>query len=70
MATAGLVLVSGGSDADPRTPAALPGMPAPFLGTAVAGEGELTAAVDAYGDVVDLRLEPATPRFSVVCSTN
>jgi hypothetical protein len=50
-----LVLLSGGSSADPRTPAALPGMPPPFLGTAVAGAGGLTAAVDAYGDVVDLR---------------
>jgi hypothetical protein len=50
-----LALVSGGSPADPRTPAALPGMPAPFLGTAVVGSGGLTAAVDAYGDVVDLR---------------
>jgi hypothetical protein len=49
------VLVSGGSGADPRTPAALPGEPPPFLGTAVVGEGGLTAAVDAYGDVVDLR---------------
>jgi glucoamylase len=54
-----LVLVSGGSDADPRTPAGLPGLPPPFLGTAVAGSGELTAAVDAYGDVVDLRPSPA-----------
>jgi hypothetical protein len=51
----GVVLVSGGSEAGPRTPAALPGLPPPFLGTAVAGEGGLTAAVDAYGDVVDLR---------------
>jgi hypothetical protein len=50
-----LVLVSGGSDADPRTPAGPAGMPPPFLGTAVAGSGGLTAAVDAYGDVVDLR---------------
>ncbi len=50
-----LALVSGGSSADPRTPAALAGMPAPFLGTAVVGSGGLTAAVDAYGDVVDLR---------------
>ncbi|MGD9736441.1 MAG: glycoside hydrolase family 15 protein [Solirubrobacterales bacterium] len=50
-----LVLVSGGSEADPRTPAALPGLPPPFLGTAVSGDGGLTAAVDAYGDVVDLR---------------
>jgi hypothetical protein len=52
---AALVVVSGGSDADPRTPPALPGMPPPFLGTAVAGGGGMTAAVDAYGDVVDLR---------------
>src|SRR5215469_11373839 len=45
---AGALLVSGGSGADPRTPAALPGLPPPFLG----------AAVDAYGDVVDLRMRP------------
>jgi hypothetical protein len=50
-----LVLVSGGSPADPRTPAGLPGMSAPFLGTAVVGSGGLTAAIDAYGGVVDLR---------------
>jgi glucoamylase len=52
---AGLVLVSGDSDSDPRTPAALAGHPPPFLGTAVSGDGGLTAAVDAYGDIVDLR---------------
>ncbi len=57
----GVVLVSGGSDADPRTPAGLPGLPSPFLGTAVVGDGGLTAAVDAYGDVVDLRPSPAGP---------
>jgi glucoamylase len=51
----GVLLVSGGSDADPQTPPALPGLPPPFLGTALSGGGELTAAVDAYGDVVDLR---------------
>jgi hypothetical protein len=51
----GLVLVSGGSEADPQTPPALPGLPAPFLGTAVAGGGGMTAAIDAYGNVVDLR---------------
>ncbi|HET7590810.1 MAG TPA: glycoside hydrolase family 15 protein [Solirubrobacterales bacterium] len=56
---AGALLVSGGSAADPRTPAGLPGMPPPFLGVAVVGEGRLTAAVDAYGDVVDLRPRPA-----------
>lgn len=54
----GIVLVSG-DDGSPRTPPALPGLPPPFLGTAVAGQGELTAAVDAYGDVVDLRPGPA-----------
>jgi hypothetical protein len=54
----GIVLVSG-EDGSPRTPAALPGLPPPFLGTAVAGQGGLTAAVDAYGDVVDLRPGPA-----------
>ncbi|MGN6275605.1 MAG: glycoside hydrolase family 15 protein, partial [Solirubrobacterales bacterium] len=37
---------------------ALPGMPPPFLGTAVAGDGGLTAGIDAYGDVVDLRARP------------
>src|SRR4051812_938000 len=52
---AGALLVSGGSGADPRTPPALPGEPPPFLGTAVVGDGGLTAAIDAYGDVVDLR---------------
>src|SRR3954469_17012712 len=52
---AGVLLVSGGSEADPRTPRGLPGLPPPFLGTAVAGSGGLTAAIDAYGDVVDLR---------------
>jgi len=52
---AGALLLSGGSGTDPETPAGLPGMPPPFLGVAVVGDGELTAAVDAYGDVVDLR---------------
>lgn len=56
-----VVALSGGSGADPKTPEGLPGMPPPFLGTAVAGSGELTAAVDAYGDVVDLRIGPAGP---------
>jgi hypothetical protein len=58
---AALLLVSGEERSDPRTPAALPGMPAAFLGVAVLGEGELTAAVDAYGNVVDLRPQPAGP---------
>jgi glucoamylase len=53
---AAFLLVSGGEQSDPRTPAALPGKPPPFLGTAVVGGGGLTAAIDAYGDVVDLRV--------------
>jgi hypothetical protein len=52
---AAALLLSGGREADPRTPAGLPAMPPPFLGVAVLGEGGLTAAVDAYGNVVDLR---------------
>lgn len=52
---AGALLLSGGSGADPETPEGLPGLPPPFLGVAVLGDGGLTAAVDAYGDVVDLR---------------
>ncbi|HEU4462730.1 MAG TPA: hypothetical protein VFR75_09075 [Solirubrobacterales bacterium] len=59
LAAAGALLVSGGHEADPRTPQGLPGMPPPFLGVAVLGDGELTAAVDAYGNVVDLRPAPA-----------
>src|SRR3954453_7826802 len=55
VAAAGALLVSGGSRGDPRTPPGLPGLPPPFLGTAVVGSGGLTAAIDAYGDVVDLR---------------
>jgi hypothetical protein len=58
---AGAVLASGGSEADPETPKGLLGLPPPFLGTAVLGSGGLTAAIDAYGDVVDLRLGPAGP---------
>lgn len=56
---AGALMLSGGSEADPETPPALPGLPPPFLGTAVIGDGGLTAAVDAYGNVVDLRASPA-----------
>ena len=49
------VLVSGGTRDDPVTPPALPGRPPPFLGVALVGSGGVTAAIDAYGDVVDLR---------------
>src|SRR4051794_41969435 len=49
------MLLSGGSEPDPQPPAGLPGLPPPFLGVAVLGDGGLTAAVDAYGNVVDLR---------------
>ncbi len=52
---AGGLAVSGGSRADPRTPPALPGAAAPFLGTAVVGDGGRTAAIDSYGDVVDVQ---------------
>lgn len=61
VAALGLLAVSGDEAADPRTPSALPGEPPPFLGTAVVGSGELSAAADAYGDVVDLRPAPAGP---------
>jgi hypothetical protein len=46
--------LSGGTRTDPLTPPGLPGLPPPFLGTAVIGSGGRTAAVDAYGDVVGL----------------
>lgn len=49
------VLLSGGSPTDPRTPAGLPGLSPPFLGMAAVGSGGLTASIDAYGDVVDMR---------------
>jgi hypothetical protein len=44
--TAAGLQLSGGSGADPETPAGLPGLPPPFLGVAVLGDGELTAAID------------------------
>jgi hypothetical protein len=52
---AAALLLSGSSGSDPETPAGLPGLPPPFLGVAVLGDGRMTAAVDAYGSVVDLR---------------
>jgi hypothetical protein len=51
-----VLALSGGQRDDPRTPPGLPRLPPPFLGTAVVGGGGRVAAVDAYGDVVDLRV--------------
>ncbi|HEY5976297.1 MAG TPA: hypothetical protein VIT85_00450 [Solirubrobacterales bacterium] len=57
-----LLAFSGGSAENPRTPPALPGLPPPFLTAAVLGDGGLTAGLDAYGNVVDLRAPgPAGP---------
>jgi hypothetical protein len=58
VSVAALLALSGGSTENPRTPAALPGLPAPFLTTAVLGNGGLSAGIDAYGDIVDLRDGP------------
>ncbi len=58
---AGAALVSGGSPADPRTPPALPGLSRPFSTAAVLGGGGLSAGVDPYGDLVDLRPAAAGP---------
>jgi hypothetical protein len=60
------VLVSGGESSDQRTPEGLPGMPPPLLGVGLVGSGEATAAVDAYGAVVDLRRSPAGPALLTV----
>jgi len=51
-----VVLVSGGSSEDPRTPPSLPGLPPPYLPTAVVGAGGATAGIDSYGDLVELRV--------------
>jgi hypothetical protein len=65
----GAIALSGNEGADSRTPAGLPGMPAPFLGVAVVGSGGRTMAVDAYGNVVDLRAPgPAGPALIAVSS--
>lgn len=63
------LLVSGGSADDPRTPAARSGLPTPFLGTAVVGGGGKTAAIDAYGNVVDLRAEGPVGQATVAVSS-
>ena len=55
LVAAAAMLLSGSSGSDPETPTGLSGLPPPFLGVAVLGDGGLTAAVDAYGSVVDLR---------------
>jgi glucoamylase len=67
VALAGLAL-SGAERGDPETPAALPGLPPPFLGVAVVGSGRRAAAVDAYGNVVDLREPGPADRASVAVS--
>ncbi|MGA8745201.1 MAG: hypothetical protein WB507_04995, partial [Solirubrobacterales bacterium] len=53
-AVLGVLALSGGSRADPRTPAGPAGLPAPFLGTAVVGDGGPTEAIDSFGDVVEV----------------
>ena len=63
-----LLALSGGDRGDPQTPAGLPGLPPPFLGVAVVGSGARTAAVDAYGNVVDLREAGPAGRASVSVS--
>ncbi|HET7052888.1 MAG TPA: glycoside hydrolase family 15 protein [Solirubrobacterales bacterium] len=65
----GLVALSGGHDDDPRTPAGPPGLPAPLFGTAVIGDGWRTGAVDAFGDVVDLRAPGPAGRPLVAVSS-
>jgi hypothetical protein len=60
--------LSGGRRDDPRTPPGLPGLPAPFLGTAVVGNGGRVAAIDSYGDVVDLRAPGPAGRALIAVS--
>lgn len=50
-----VLALSGGHGADSQTPSGLCGLPPPLFGVAVVGGGGRTAAVDAYGNVVDLR---------------
>jgi len=53
---------------DPRTPPGLPGLPPPFLGTAIVGHGRATAGIDAYGSVVDLRVPGPAGRALIAVS--
>jgi hypothetical protein len=64
------VLVSGSDSADPRAPAGLPGKPPPLLGVALVGSGGMTVAIDAYGAVVDLRPNPASPALLAVSAAS
>jgi hypothetical protein len=62
LAAVAAAAVSGGSGTDPQTPRGPAGLPPPFVGVAVIGGGGATGAVDAYGNLVDLRpLGPAGP---------
>jgi len=65
----GVTALSGGQGDDARTPLGLPGLPAPLFGVAVIGNGERTGAVDAYGDVVDLRSPGPAGRPRVAVSS-
>lgn len=47
--------LSGSERDDPRTPAALPGMPPPFLGQVVVGSGGPLVEIDAYGSISQIR---------------
>ncbi len=60
--------LSGGQRGDPRTPVGLLGSPPPFMGVAVVGGGGRTTAVDAYGNVVDLRAPGPAGRGLVAVS--
>jgi hypothetical protein len=61
--------LSGGHRDDPLTPVGLRSLPAPFLGTAIVGDGGRVAAVDSYGDVVDLREPGPAGRALIAVST-
>lgn len=64
----GLAALSGGHRDDARTPTGLPGLPPPLFGVAVVGRGGGAAAVDAYGDIVDLRVPGPAERPLVAVS--